>query len=174
MSSNKRARVSELASSPAELADSQKQVKTPFQKVDAASAGEQHPVPELGLSLAALRAFCAAYGGRDVRCVDEHKVESTLPFEQLSTAQVCFNVVMPATLSAGRGGEPCTYAELLLARPSEPPLAAHATHFVSHAWSYAFVDLVAALESLNGAESAYFWLDIFVGACRSCQSHSAR
>ena len=80
MSSNKRARVSELASSPAELADSQKQVKTPFQ--NATSAGEQHPVPELGLSL-------------------------------------------------------------------------------------------AALESLNGAESAYFWLDIFVGACRSCQSHSA-
>ena len=59
------------------------------------------PVPELGLSLAALRSFCAQHAGESVACTDQSGACASLPFVQLTTAQVCFGVVMPATAAAG-------------------------------------------------------------------------
>ena len=68
------------------------------------------PVPSEGLSLAALRAFAAAHAGTThVLSPDAEPV----PFEQLTTAQVCDTVIKPATLVDGVS---CTYAELLQAQ----------------------------------------------------------
>jgi hypothetical protein len=132
-----------------------------------APASSVEAVPTHGLSLAALRAFCEAHAGEVVSGVDELGTPYSLPFGQLTTGQVCHSVVKPATLAAGPSGEPCTYADLLLARGEKDaigrPLAATATRFVSHAWSYKFAELIAALETVPGAEE-YFWIDVFVGA----------
>ena len=68
------------------------------------------PIPREGLSLAALRAFANKHAGTTHR---PHPDAEPLPFEQLTTAQVCAAVVKPATLVDGAG---CTYAELLQAR----------------------------------------------------------
>jgi hypothetical protein len=103
------------------------------------------------------------------------RTASPLRFEQLTTAQVVELVIKPDTLAAGG----CTYAELLRARhaaaaeplPScetQPPVG-RATVFVSHAWSYRFVDLADALATHFAAEGgaeagAYLWLDVFVGS----------
>ena len=69
------------------------------------------PVPREGLSLAALRAFAAEHAGT------AHRLQpgaDKVPFEQLTTAQVCAAVVIPATEGKGADGAHCTYAELLL------------------------------------------------------------
>ena len=118
--------------------------------------------PQDGLSLSALRAFCAERSGKLVHCTDAAGHSSDLVFEQLTTGQVCFALVMPVTEGAGPGGESCTYVDVL--RRSQPALVGPATRFVSHAWSCLFADLVAALEALESAEEAFFWIDIFVGA----------
>jgi hypothetical protein len=81
----------------------------------AAAVPVQPRVPSEGLSLAALRAFADAHAGR------EYTLQSdvgpvTLPFEQLTTAQVVQAVVQPATAKGAAGGAECTYAELLLAQ----------------------------------------------------------
>ena len=67
------------------------------------------PIPCEGLSLAALRAFADKHAGTTHRLPAEAEA---LPFEQLTTAQVCAAVIKPATLD----GAGCTYAELLQAR----------------------------------------------------------
>lgn len=123
------------------------------------------PVPQHGLSLASLRKFCAEHTGKLVPCTDGANNALIQPFELLTTVQVCFSLVKPATLDSGPGGEPCTYVELLLERwrrqgGQAPAPADRATVFVSHAWSYVFTELVHALESLPGAESEYFWIDM--------------
>ena len=154
-------------------------------------------LPLVGLSLAALRAFADQHAGTTHRL---HPGAEQLPFEQLTTAQVCVAVVKPATLACGADGADCTYDELMKARAhsviapavaaaSWPqkrrpcalrrgarfprrqgccdarglPFVGRATRFVSHAWSYPFADLLAALEAHaeKEAETAYFW----IGAC---------
>ena len=81
-------------------------------QLEAAPAEEAlPPVPRLGLSLAALRAFAAKHAGTAHR---PHPDAAKVQFEQLTTAQVCAAVVKPATQGAGDGGAHCTYAELLL------------------------------------------------------------
>jgi hypothetical protein len=75
----------------------------------------QPRVPSEGLSLAALRAFADAHAGREYTLqTDGGPV--TLPFQQLTTAQVVQAVVQPATAKGAAGGGDCTYAELLLAQ----------------------------------------------------------
>ena len=134
------------------------------------------PIPREGLSLAALRAFAAEHTGRRYT-VDRDGAPTVLRFEELTTADVVQCVVKPATLDAA-GGEACTYAQLLQARgaaddaSSHAPLVGQATAFVSHAWSYVFFDLLAALEAHARAsrlpETTFFWVDIFV-----CFQHKA-
>jgi len=79
------------------------------------------PVPLEGLSLAALRAFVEEHRGRtfevpsNAGAAASHTV--TLPFEQLTTAQVVHGVIKPASaLGVAGKGVPCSYAELLLAQ----------------------------------------------------------
>ncbi len=51
------------------------------------------------------------------------------------------------------------------------PHVAAATCFVSHAWSYAFSDLLAALEHHAGDEQdTYFWLGAGAARAPSCVS----
>ena len=73
--------------------------------------------------------------------------------EVLTTADVCFEVVKPAT-AARR----CSYAELDAAPGESGP----ATAFVSHAWLYPFEWLVSALEAADLPPATKFWLDIAV------------
>jgi hypothetical protein len=108
------------------------------------------PVPQLGVSLAAVRAFAAAHAGRSFSPAREEGADArALPFEELSTAQVVLRVVKPATADAR-----CSYAELLLTQGARDaaglPHVGAATVFVSHAWAYSFADLLAALESRFG------------------------
>jgi hypothetical protein len=75
----------------------------------------QPRVPREGLSRAALRACADAHAGREftLQTVDG---PVTLPFQQLTTAQVVQAVVQPTTAKGADGGGECTYAELLLAQ----------------------------------------------------------
>jgi hypothetical protein len=93
----------------------------------AGASPQPRGVPREGLSLAALRAFAAAHAGREYTLqTDDGAV--TLPFEQLTTAQVVEAVVQPATrkdaldslAGGGLSGSDCTYAELLLAQARVP------------------------------------------------------
>ena len=85
----------------------------PAVAAEAAPAEAQPDVPREGLSLAALRAFADERAGKTFRL---HPDAEPLPFEQLTTAQVCAAVVKPATHARGADGAGCTYAELLQAR----------------------------------------------------------
>ena len=73
--------------------------------------------------------------------------------EPLTTADVCFEVVKPATAA-----RKCSYAELDAA-PGESGLA---MAFVSHAWLYPFEWLVSALEAANLPADTLFWMDVAV------------
>ena len=81
--------------------------------LEAAPAEALPDVPREGLSLAALQRFAAAHAGTTHAL---HPGAQPLPFEQLTTAQVCAAVVKPATLAGGPHGASCTYAELLQAQ----------------------------------------------------------
>jgi hypothetical protein len=88
------------------------------QGIGAAAAAAPVPqprVPSEGLSLAALRDFVDAHAGREFTLQTEDG-PVTLPFKQLTTAQVVQMVVQPATEKGADGGGECTYAELLLAQ----------------------------------------------------------
>ncbi|KDO28144.1 hypothetical protein SPRG_06191 [Saprolegnia parasitica CBS 223.65] len=99
--------------------------------------------PSLGVSAASLVAW-----------KDELMAQGRLS-PSMTTSDVCESVVKPATF-----GLNMSFAETMAA-----PAIAPATHFVSHAWKYAFVDLVAAIEIFalaEGGEYPYFWLDLLV------------
>ena len=141
----------------------------------AAGAAAGNDVPLVGLSLAALRAFVRVRGEEYARSRGAGAAER-VPFEQLTTKQLCDACVKPLTHDAPGGS--CSYAELLQAQArawalgrwdgcgAPPPAAdssarvrqnecdahgrpfvARATLFVSHAWSYRFADIVSALEA---------------------------
>ena len=73
--------------------------------------------------------------------------------EPLTTADVCFEVVKPATAA-----RKCSFAELDAAPGESGP----ATAFVSHAWLYPFEWLVSALEAANLPADTFFWFDVAV------------
>ncbi|XRB10325.1 EF-hand domain-containing protein [Pseudoscourfieldia marina] len=75
-----------------------------------------------------------------------------IPFELMTTNDVCFGIVKPATEQVKT-----SYAEML--SNTEPREVNEATVFVSHAWKYVFVSVVDALSSLS--ENAYVWFDVF-------------
>merc|ERR1712087_204460 len=66
-----------------------------------------------------------------------------IPFELMTTNDVCFGIVKPATEQVK-----ISYAEMLSNTKADE--AQDATVFVSHAWKYTFVDVVDALNSLSG------------------------
>ncbi|XRB17491.1 EF-hand domain-containing protein [Pseudoscourfieldia marina] len=75
-----------------------------------------------------------------------------IPFELMTTNDVCFGIVKPATEQVKT-----SYAEML--SDTEPHEVQDATVFVSHAWKYTFVNVVDALS--NVYENAYVWFDVF-------------
>ena len=72
--------------------------------------------------------------------------------EELTTADVCFEIVRPAT-----EGRRCPYCEL-----AEAGEMGTAQAFVSHAWLYPFELLVSALEEAAMPPETFFWVDIAV------------
>mmetsp|Transcript_140953 Transcript_140953/g.270494 ORF Transcript_140953/g.270494 Transcript_140953/m.270494 type:complete len:689 (+) Transcript_140953:55-2121(+) len=142
-----------------------------------------HSLPRLGVSLHFLRAFKRT-------CMD-----SLADPAAATTADVCMEIVKPAILSAAaasdstaiqrhHSGMPInlSFANLvqrglvpqMLQQPKDNhvdvvDMVGNATHFVSHAWSYRFLDLMDALEIDIGAlyggdekRTCFFWLDMFV------------
>ena len=73
--------------------------------------------------------------------------------EPLTTGDVCFEIVKPATAA-----RKCAYAEL----DAAPGESGQATAFVSHAWSYPFDWLISALEEAGLPKKTLFWIDIAV------------
>lgn len=68
-------------------------------------------LPQVGVSLAAVRAFVTEHAGRVFQPAPEERSEpgaQPLPFEALSTEQVVWRVVKPATAATG-----VSYAEQL-------------------------------------------------------------
>jgi hypothetical protein len=75
----------------------------------------------------------------------------------MTTEDVCNTLIKPATLDRR-----CSYAELLLRDEANPQrYLGPATVFVSHAWKYKFLDLVATMEDYEMDEDpgAMFWID---------------
>jgi len=72
--------------------------------------------------------------------------------EALTTADVCYEIVRPAT-----EGRRCPYCEL-----AEAGEMGTAQAFVSHAWLYPFELLVSALEEAALPPETFFWVDIAV------------
>ena len=70
----------------------------------------------------------------------------------LTTADVCYEIVRPAT-----EGRRCPYCEL-----AEAGEMGTAQAFVSHAWRYPFELLVSALEEAAMPPETFFWVDIAV------------
>ncbi|XRB16302.1 hypothetical protein RI054_12g61450 [Pseudoscourfieldia marina] len=82
-----------------------------------------------------------------------------IPFEQMTTNDVCFAIVKLATES-----KKCSYAEMLQAEM--PDAVKPATVFISHAWKYSFLDVVISVSynELKGdseGDCEYAWFDIF-------------
>ncbi|XRB09944.1 kinesin light chain 3 [Pycnococcus provasolii] len=75
-----------------------------------------------------------------------------IPFDLMTTNDVCFGIVKPATEQVKT-----SYADML--KNTQPREVQDATVFVSHAWKYTFVDVVDALSSLS--DNAYVWFDVF-------------
>ncbi|OQS00615.1 hypothetical protein ACHHYP_03243 [Achlya hypogyna] len=102
------------------------------------------PFPSLGVSCAFLVAW------KD-DMIAQGRISATA-----TTTEVCDTIVKPATLGLNQ-----SYAETVGA-----PGVGTATHFVSHAWKYCFVDLVAAIEiyalSVPDAKNLFFWVDLMV------------
>ena len=128
--------------------------------------------PQLGLSLAGLKAFMKTYHGCDIKPTpaeeDAYKKKPvglppmTKRFEELSTADVVVRIIKPLTEE-----QKCSYCELLRDGP-DASLVGRANVFVSHAWGNRFVDTASAvLSRLDGkADSAhvFLWNDIFVSS----------
>ena len=72
--------------------------------------------------------------------------------EALTTADVCYEIVRPAT-----EGRRCPYCEL-----ADAGEMGTAQAFVSHAWLYPFELLVSALEEAAMPPETFFWVDIAV------------
>lgn len=74
---------------------------------------QRPPVPRDGVSLAALRSFVDTHRGSKYTVLvgeDKAKASATLPFERLTTAQVCEVIIKKATEADGAG---CAYTEVL-------------------------------------------------------------
>ena len=124
--------------------------------------------------------MAAALAGREPRPVGLHIRAVRLLAAQakdsgaVSTADVCAKVVLPLTrerceaytATLGTAGAADSFGRREGARSdggrgecasdggAVPPLTAPATHFVSHAWSCRFDDLVAVLEEVAGEAAA--------------------
>ena len=94
-----------------------------------------------------------------------------IPFENMTTDNVCFAIVKPETEERR-----CSYTEFLEMEPGSPHGAhvtrqggrgwvAPATMFISHAWRYRFLDvadvIIDMIDEMDDASSVYVWFDVF-------------
>jgi hypothetical protein len=105
-------------------------------------------------------------------------VHSIDPTDQMTTTDVSEKIIKPWTMERR-----CSLAELFMTKyifdphpelniTSADALSEHPTAFVSHAWRYNFLELVAAIESFEqtsssladtqGVSPGYYWLDLCV------------
>ena len=70
-----------------------------------------------------------------------------IPFELMTTNDVCFGIVKPETEHVRTQNLVCRVAEKV--KSTEPAEVKSATAFVSHAWKYIFVNVVDALSRLS-------------------------
>lgn len=99
-----------------------------------------------GISLAGIRAAIDMFGGASI-------------LTDKTTSQVCTDHVLPATASAPT----LSFCE---ARALAAGHAGKASVFVSHAWAYPFLEVVAAIEAWESSHGApgstvYYWFDLF-------------
>jgi hypothetical protein len=92
---------------------------------DSSPAAALDDFPTWGISLDGINKFIASHGGKDA-------------FGGKTTTQVCDDIMKDATRATQR-----SYCE----QQRGEPFIASATVFVSHAWLYEFLDVVAALEN---------------------------
>ncbi|KAF0697600.1 Aste57867_11728 [Aphanomyces stellatus] len=102
--------------------------------------------PILGLTLGFFKYLVTQHGGRDA-------------FEGLSTADVCFQIVVPFTAS--------TQLSLVdhVHRQVGDQYVKPASWFVSHAWSYAYLDVVDALTAFFDEQDEVVGDDVAVWFC---------
>jgi len=131
---------------PPEVANSSLQASpAPSFVVADVNATAQNDFPTEGMTLEGLKVFIDANGGCD-------------GFEGLKTSEVCELFLKPATTDQQE-----SYCIAYKNHPSQTGNISKATAFVSHAWGHEFMDVVAALEAHQAAQSEriYFWFDIF-------------
>lgn len=111
--------------------------------------------PRLGLSLAGLREFVSACGGRKA-------------IESMTTDQVVTKWVKPAT-EADSGASWCAQNE-------RAGFVGVADTFVSHAWAYPFLEVVDALECWEAETmehiGAVYWFDAFANCQHTAPARS--
>lgn len=110
------------------------------------------PFPKHGLTLAGIMRFMDEAGGRDA-------------LMGMTTTEVC-SLVKATTASSGG-----SYCSMLETQGSA--YVGRATVFVSHAWSYKFLDVVDALVGWSekpppGETTPVFWFDVFTSSQHDC------
>ncbi len=114
------------------------------------------PFPTLGVKLKVFLQFVDGNGGR------EAFHSGPAGKDPLTTTDVCERFLKPIT-SVKRQ----SYCELLAEQHS--PDVGEASHFISHAWKFPFIDVVDALQHHFSHEpDVYLWFDVF-----SNNQHSA-
>jgi tetratricopeptide (TPR) repeat protein len=114
------------------------------------------PFPTLGVKLKVFLKFVDDNGGRNAF------LNRPILKEPLTTTDVCNKFLKPITSPKSQ-----SYCELLAEQNS--PDVGEASHFISHAWKYSFMDVVDALQHHFSHEpDVYLWFDLF-----SNNQHSA-
>ena len=152
---------------------------------DAAAAEEFKKYVAYGLTVGGLRHVAKEFGiGADVTTSDLcqlHIKGRTLPPHYTSEPRLVdatnryYNHTYYHTPDEGSApvqceGPPtdtCSMAEVMLRNPSTARFVGKPTHFLSHAWLYRFLNLVAALEAYvavlpPGEPEPFFWFDCLV------------
>jgi len=123
-------------------------------------------IPRHGLSVAALRSFVHDRKGK-IYLPSEYELKYDpdavpLRFEELTTAQINGRVVKPETAF-----QVCSYSEKIADELFDGRSAIGlANVFISHAWSYNFMEVIEAIEAFlvdrKYENEIYFWFDTFV------------
>ena len=108
-----------------------------------AAASTAVPFPKHGVRFPAFTEFIQRCGGRDA-------------LVGLTTTDVCERFIKPFTLASAS-----SYCDLLKAG-NDPHVLDTADVFISHAWKYAFLHVVAAVEAhFNHTPDMVIWFDLF-------------
>ena len=103
------------------------------------------PFPKLGITMAGILAFIADVGGKE-------------ELDGKSTTEVCEEFIKTRTTSK-------SYCDQLYHEGNHDGFIQEGNVFVSHAWKYAFLSVVEAMESYrpknNKPEITVFWFDLF-------------